>query len=76
MGLLLSNKRVRLITTRAELLLWRREHPERPLHFVPTMGALHQGHRSLLERASQAVAGGRPPRVLLSVFVNPLQFGP
>lgn len=67
---------MRLITTRAELALWRREHPERPLHFVPTMGALHQGHRSLLERASRPVAGGRLPRVLLSVFVNPLQFGP
>jgi pantoate ligase/cytidylate kinase len=65
-----------LITSRAELLLWRREHPERPLHFVPTMGALHQGHRSLLVRASRPVAGGRLPRVLLSVFVNPLQFGP
>jgi len=69
-------KCVRLITSRAELLLWRREHPERPLHFVPTMGALHQGHRSLLVRASRPVAGGRLPRVLLSVFVNPLQFGP
>lgn len=67
---------MRLITSRAELLLWRREHPERPLHFVPTMGALHQGHRSLLVRASRPVAGGRLPRVLLSVFVNPLQFGP
>ena len=67
---------MRLITTRTELLLWRREHPERPLHFVPTMGALHQGHRSLLKRASRPQAGGRPPRVLLSVFVNPLQFGP
>jgi pantoate ligase/cytidylate kinase len=65
-----------LITTRTELLLWRREHPERPLHFVPTMGALHQGHRSLLKRASRPQAGGKPPRVLLSVFVNPLQFGP
>ena len=67
---------MRLITTRTELLLWRREHPERPLHFVPTMGALHQGHRSLLKRASRPQAGGKPPRVLLSVFVNPLQFGP
>ena len=39
------------------------------------MGALHQGHQQLLRRAAQPTAAG-VPRVLLSVFVNPLQFGP
>ncbi|MBA2564533.1 MAG: pantoate--beta-alanine ligase [Gemmatimonadetes bacterium] len=39
--------------------------------FVPTMGGLHEGHASLVERARQAA-----PAVVLSVFVNPLQFGP
>ena len=68
--------RVRLLSTRAQLAAWRGEQPERPLHFVPTMGALHQGHRSLLERASRPRAAGTSPRVLLSIFVNPLQFGP
>jgi pantoate ligase/cytidylate kinase len=39
------------------------------------MGALHQGHTALVQRAGEPRAAG-PPRVLLSVFVNPLQFGP
>ena len=66
---------MRLLHTRTDLLHWRRQAADAPLHFVPTMGALHAGHQSLIRRAA-AISTGRTPRVLVSVFVNPLQFGP
>ena len=40
-----------------------------PLAFVPTMGALHAGHQSLIK-----IAQSHAPNVLVSVFINPLQF--
>lgn len=44
-----------------------------PVVLVPTMGALHEGHRTLLRRARQM--SGQDGSVVVSDFVNPLQFG-
>ncbi len=63
-----------VVRTRAELheqLAARRATGER-VGFVPTMGAMHDGHASLLRVARDRVGDGP---VVASIFVNPLQFG-
>lgn len=58
-----------ITAVREQVRAWRKEGLT--VGLVPTMGYLHEGHKSLIDRAVE-----ENDRVVVSVFVNPIQFGP
>ncbi len=62
---------MKIITKISEMQKWAIAHRKGGTGFVPTMGALHEGHLSLVREARK-----ENKNVVVSIFVNPAQFGP
>jgi len=62
---------LKICKTISELIVWRNESLTRNIGFIPTMGALHQGHLSLVRQSKNTCQ-----KTIVSIFVNKLQFSP
>ncbi len=66
---------MKLLQTIRSARQWRSAVPaSAPVIFVPTMGALHEGHLSLVRHARKLAAARRGGKIAVSIYVNPTQF--
>ena len=61
---------MQIINTAKKFIKWKKSKPE-TIGFVPTMGALHKGHLSLIELSKSMCK-----KTVVSIFLNPTQFSP